>query len=67
MTRVVTQILSKLARALNRNIVEVFEKGEALAASIGALAVGWGNQLAHDWRFDLGFQLALGKNTTNLS
>ena len=57
----------KLARALNRSMVGIFEKGEILAASISGLAVSWGNELAHDWRFDLGFQLALGKSTTNLS
>ena len=67
MTRVVTHILLKLARALNRGMVGVFGKGEALATSISALAVGWGNQLARDWRFDLAFQLALGYSTTNLS
>ena len=67
MTRVVTRILLKLARALNRSMVAVFEKGETLAASISALAVSWGNELARDWRFDRGFQLALGKSTTNLS
>jgi hypothetical protein len=67
MTRVVTQILLKLALALNRSMVGIFEKGETLAASISALAVSWGDELARDWRFDLGFQLALGKSTTNLS
>jgi len=67
MIRVVTRILLKLARALNRSMVGIFEKGEILAASISGLAVSWGNELAHDWRFDLGFQLALGKSTTNLS
>ena len=67
MTRVVTRILLKLVRALNRSMGGIFEKGETLAASISALAVGWGNELARDWRFDRGFQLALGKSITNLS
>ena len=67
MTRVVIRILLKLARALNRSMAGVFEKGETLAASLSALAVGWGNELAHNWRFDFGFQLALGSSITNLS
>ena len=67
MTRVVIRILVKLVRALNRSMVGVFEKGEILAARLSALAVGWGNELAHEWRFDLGFQLALGTSLTNLS
>jgi len=67
MTRVVMQILLKLERALNRSMVRVFQKGGALAERIGALAVAWGNELAHNWRFDLEFQLALGMGVTNLS
>ncbi len=67
MTRVVIRILLKLARALNRSMVGVFEKGETLAASLSALAIGWGNELADNWKFDLGFQLALGMSLTNLS
>ena len=67
MTRVVTRILLKLARALNRSMAGVFERGETLAASISELAMGWRNELARDWRFDLGFQLALGMSATNLS
>jgi len=67
MTRVVIQILLKLERALNRSMVRVFQKGGALAESIGALAVAWGNELAHNWRFDLEFQLTLGMGVTNLS
>jgi len=67
MTRVVIRILLKLERALNRSMVGVFEKGETLAASLSALGVGWGNELAHNWRFDLEFQLALGTGVTNLS
>src|SRR5207247_5463527 len=67
MTRVVIRILLKLARALNRSMAGVFEKGETLAASLSALGVGWGNELAHNWRFDLEFQLALGTGVTNLS
>jgi len=67
MTRVVIRILVKLARAMSRSMVRVFEKGSALAASISDLAVAWGNDLAHEWRSDIGFQLALGVNVTNLS
>ena len=67
MTRVVIRILLKLERALNGSMVRVFQKGGALAESIGALAVAWGNELAHNWRFDLEFQLALGMGVTNLS
>ncbi len=67
MTRVVIRILVKLARAMNRSMVGIFEKGEGLAANISALAVGWGNDLAHGWRSELGFQLALGRSVTNLS
>jgi hypothetical protein len=67
MARVVIRILLKLARALNRRMVRVFEKGETLAASIGMIAVGWGNELAQDWRSDLGFQFALGMSITSLS
>ena len=67
MTQVVIRILVKLARALNRGIVGIFEKGEILAASISALAVSWGNDVARHWRFDLGFQLALGTSVTSLS
>ena len=67
MTLVVTRILVKLAHALDRNMAGVCEKGKALAASISALAVGWGNELAHYWRFDLGFQSALGMSVTSLS
>jgi len=66
MTRVVIQILLKLARALNRSMVSIFEKGGILAASISELAVGWGNDFAHSWRFDLGFQMVLGMGITNL-
>src|SRR5260370_37494073 len=36
MTRVVTRILVKLARALNRGVVGSFEKGETLAARVSA-------------------------------
>ena len=67
MTRVVIQILLKLERALNRSMVRVFQKGGALAEGISALAVAWGNELSHNWRFDLEFQLALGTGVTNLS
>ena len=67
MTRVVIRILVKLARAMNRSMVRAFEKGSTLAASISDLAVAWGNDLAHEWRSDIGFQLALGVNVTNLS
>jgi hypothetical protein len=66
MTRVVIQILLKLVRALNGSMVSIFEKGGTLAASISELAVGWGNDLAHGWRFDLGFQMVLGMSITNL-
>jgi len=48
-------------------MVRVFQKGGALAESISALAVAWGNELAHIWRFDLEFQLALGTGVTSLS
>jgi len=67
MTQVVIRILLKLERALNRSMVRVFQKGGALAERIGALAASWGNELAHNWRFDLEFQLALGMGVTNLS
>ena len=67
MTRVVIQILLKLAHALNRSMVGVLERGETLASSISEAAVRWGNNLAHHWRFDLGFQRALGIGVTNLS
>ena len=67
MIRVVIRILLKLARALNRSMVGVFEKGESMAASISEIAVAWGNDLAHGWRFELGFQRALGMSVTSLS
>jgi len=67
MTQVVIRILLKLERVLNRSMVRVFQKGGALAERIGALAVSWGNESAHNWRFDLEFQLALGMSVTNLS
>lgn len=67
MTQVVTRILLKLARALNRSMAGVIQKGETLAASLSALAVSWGNKLAYDWRFDLGFQFALGMSVGSLS
>jgi len=67
MTRVVIRILLKLASALNRSMARIFEKGQTLAATISDLAVGWGNDLAHGWRFDVGFQKALGIGATSLS
>jgi len=67
LTRVVIQILLKLARALNRSMVGIFEKGETLAANLSELAVSWGDDVAHSWRFDLGFQRALGMSVTSLS
>ena len=67
MTRVVIGILLKLAHALNRSMVGIFEKGETLAMNISELAVSWGNDIAHSWRFDIGFQRALGMKVTSLS
>jgi pyrimidine operon attenuation protein/uracil phosphoribosyltransferase len=67
MTQVVTRILAKLVRALNRSMAGIFEKGETLAAKISELATEWENYLAHSWRIDLGFQRALGMRVTNLS
>jgi len=67
MTRVVIQILSKLVRALNRSMAGIFEKGETLATNLSKLAVSWGDELAHSWQSDLGFQKALGMSVTSLS
>jgi pyrimidine operon attenuation protein/uracil phosphoribosyltransferase len=67
MTRVVMEILLKLARALNRSMAGISEKGKTLATSLSELAVSWGDDLADKWRFDLGFQRALGMSVTSLS
>jgi len=67
MTRVVIRILLKLARALNRSMVGIFETGENLAANISELAVSWGDDVAHSWRYDVGFQRALGMKVISLS
>lgn len=60
LARVLVRILEKLARASDTGMVRVLERGRVLALRASGLAVLWGDEVAFGWRFDAGFQRALG-------
>ena len=60
LAQVLVRILEKLARAMEDRMVRVLERGRALALRASGLAVSWGDGVAFGWRFDAGFQRALG-------
>ena len=60
LARVLLEILGKLVRALESRMVRVMETGRGMALRMSQLATGWGNQLAWDWRSNVGFHKALG-------
>ena len=60
MTRIVKMILQKLTGALEMRMVGVLARGRILASRISDLATQWGNRSAPTWKFERGFQIALG-------
>ncbi len=60
LAQVLVRILGRLVRALDAGMVSVLERGRLLALRASGLAVLWGDGLAFGWRFDAGFQRALG-------
>ena len=60
LAQVLVRILEKLVRAMEGGMVRVLERGRALALRASGLAVSWGDGVAFGWRFDAGFQRALG-------
>ena len=60
LAQVLVRILEKLVQAMEGGMVRVLERGRALALRASGLAVLWGDGVAFGWRFDAGFQRALG-------
>lgn len=60
LARVLVRILEKLVLALESRMVRADWKGWLLASRLSELALGWGDERAYAWRFDAGFQRALG-------
>jgi hypothetical protein len=58
------RILAKLAMALETGMGRVLGRGRMLALNASELAVGWGNLLAYNWRFETAFANALGHGIT---
>ena len=61
LAQVLVRILEKLVRAMEGGMVRVLERGRVLALRASGLAVLWGDGVAFGWRFDAGFQRALGR------
>jgi hypothetical protein len=64
MTETLVRILAKLAMALETGMGRVLRRGRELALRASSLAVGWGNNQAHAWRYDESYALALGLGHT---
>jgi hypothetical protein len=60
LAQVLVRILEKLVQAMDDRMVRVLERGRALALRASGLAVLWRDGAAFGWRFDAGFQRALG-------
>jgi len=58
------RILAKLAMALETGMGRVLGRGRILATRASELAVGWGNPLAYNWRFEMAYANALGHGIT---
>ena len=57
---VLSRILSKLVDAISSPLAALLGKGRRAAFRISELALGWGNGLAWNWRFDDEFRIYLG-------
>jgi len=66
LVRAVSNILSKILKALREGFVERAEKaGRQVAEKLCVLAERWGNVSSSDWKQDKGFARFLGVITLN--